>query len=606
MKKTDKIVLVLEKSSSNLQVAKDGDDVILEGIFAQFGVVNNNARIYEEVEYLPHMEYLSKKISENRLLGELDHPEKFDVSLSKVSHIIEKLEYLKDKRQIVGRVKILDTPSGRIAKELVESGVPISISSRAAGLVESNKQVKIKKIFTYDLVADPGFENAVLNKINESLGYADDGNLAIYDVTKEYQNSNIFGEEIVPVTETVEASTETKQKNKDKMEYVTSDEMNKYSLVLKEEIEKLHSKINSITESKEVVETNDHSEKLEALTESFNKMKGYVDYLSKAVDDEITDKANLSEKIEKVVSYSNYVAKTLDESIQYQNYLAEKTDKGIQYGEYLKEQLEKNIDYSEYLKECLENNVSYSEYIAEQTDSALQKIDMVNENAASLDEKLKDAISYTDYLAENLNKGISYSEYVAEQTQHLADYAEYMLNEDKVSNKETTSTSISESLETETNYDTLSSKVDDILESIKKQKVDDTLQTLEASKKQKVASSVNENSQRKADNDLNKLFENNSVQEVSEKWLTEAPEEFKTLWESLDNSVKMTVASQSKMYNLETPYQIKNFWQTRKLTSSVQNIVLNESEKALKESKQLGYSETYMNNISSALDKFKK
>ena len=142
----NKIVLVLEKSSENLGVTKDGGDVVLEGVFAQFGVVNNNDRIYEENEYLPHLDYLSKKINEKRLLGELDHPEKFDISLSKVSHVIEKLDYDKEKRQIIGRVRLLDTPSGKIAKELVEAGVPISISSRAAGLVESNKKVKIKKI----------------------------------------------------------------------------------------------------------------------------------------------------------------------------------------------------------------------------------------------------------------------------------------------------------------------------------------------------------------------------------------------------------------------------------------------------------------------------
>jgi hypothetical protein len=69
---------------------------------------------------------------------------------------------------------------------LVDTGVPISISSRAAGVVGENKKVQIKRIFTYDLVADPGFENARLNKINESLGYENDENLVIYDVTKEF------------------------------------------------------------------------------------------------------------------------------------------------------------------------------------------------------------------------------------------------------------------------------------------------------------------------------------------------------------------------------------------------------------------------------------
>ena len=99
MSKDNKLVLVLERSSANLDITKDGNEIVLEGIFAQFGVVNNNDRIYEENEYLPHLEYLQKKIKDKRLLGELDHPEKFDISLSKVSHVIENLEYDKNKRQ---------------------------------------------------------------------------------------------------------------------------------------------------------------------------------------------------------------------------------------------------------------------------------------------------------------------------------------------------------------------------------------------------------------------------------------------------------------------------------------------------------------------------
>ena len=118
MAKNDKVVLILERSSENLKSTKDGNDVVLEGIFAQFGVVNNNDRIYEEDEYLPHMQYLHKKIDEKRLIGELDHPEKFDISLSKISHVIEALDYDKSTRTVRGRVRLLDTPQGRIAKAI--------------------------------------------------------------------------------------------------------------------------------------------------------------------------------------------------------------------------------------------------------------------------------------------------------------------------------------------------------------------------------------------------------------------------------------------------------------------------------------------------------
>ena len=230
--------MVLEQAPAILESSGSGGEVYLEGTFAQFGVVNNNDRLYEESEYLPHLEYLQKKIKDKRLLGELDHPEKFDISLTKTSHIIESLEYDKSSRTIKGRVRLLDTPSGRIAKDLVNAGVPISISSRAAGLVESNKKVKIKKIFTYDLVADPGFETAVLSKvneglltkihesslekINESLGI-NNNLISVYDMTEKYPElleDNISDE--APSSSKEETSKTNKQSA---MEFVTTDEM---------------------------------------------------------------------------------------------------------------------------------------------------------------------------------------------------------------------------------------------------------------------------------------------------------------------------------------------------------------------------------------------
>ena len=142
---------------------------------------NKNNRIYTESEYVPQIEALQAKINgASKLLGELDHPAQFDISLKNVSHIIEELTYDKDSKEVRGRIKLLDTDAGRQAKALVDAGVPLQISSRAAGAVESNGKVKIKQLFTYDLVADPGFENAELKRVNESFGFSNDNGLLAY------------------------------------------------------------------------------------------------------------------------------------------------------------------------------------------------------------------------------------------------------------------------------------------------------------------------------------------------------------------------------------------------------------------------------------------
>jgi hypothetical protein len=139
-------LLIVEMSSSALNVkSAENKEYILEGVFGQIDQKNRNNRIYTESEYVPQIEALQAKIHASKLLGELDHPAQFDISLKNVSHIIEELIYDKESKEVRGRIRLLDTDAGRQAKALVDAGVPLQISSRAAGAVESNGQVKIKQ-----------------------------------------------------------------------------------------------------------------------------------------------------------------------------------------------------------------------------------------------------------------------------------------------------------------------------------------------------------------------------------------------------------------------------------------------------------------------------
>ena len=590
-----KQVMVLERSSENLKIIQDDDNgnFILEGIFAQFGIVNNNDRIYEESEYLPHMDYLNKKIQKGSLMGELDHPEKFDISLSKVSHRIEKLEFNKDKREIFGRVRLLDTPSGKIAQELVRAGVPISISSRAAGLVESNKKVKIKKIFTYDLVADPGFENAVLNRINESLGITNEY-ISIYEI----ENSET-------ITENMEPTESTSKIQQNNITYVTANELNNYSIRVKEEIESIGEKVNKLKENTEL------SAEISQLKESMNKMTKYLDYLAGTSDQTIQYAEYVAERLDKITDYTNYLAKTVDESIAYSENIAEKVDTNIKYSDYLKEQIGNGIKYSEYIKECVEKSVNYSEYIAEKAD---QTLDQSIKYSEYIGEKLSQTISYADYLAESTNKTIAYTEYIAEQTQAVADYTEYSLNESKTGTTPQTSKS-------KLDYNSLPSKVDQLIESVKKQKVETVNENLnygfvkllneakaaefnllDETKKQKVASALF-NKSANTPEEIQAIWES-ALHPRSEKWLDEAPEQYKKVWESLDESQKRTLIAQSRSYKLESPYQINNFWETRtsNLLTPLTN-KLNESKTAAPLFSPLGYSDEYVKEIGNRLGK---
>jgi hypothetical protein len=189
-KPNDYNLLIVEKSSSVLTQSGEEKDYVLEGVFGEIDVKNKNNRIYTESEYVPQIESLQEKIKSSKLLGELDHPQQFDISLKNVSHVIEEVRYDSESKRVMGKIKLLDTDAGRQAKALVDSGIPLHISSRAAGEVSEGGKVKIKQLFTYDLVADPGFANAELTRVNESFGFSNDDSLYIYEMFKKNEEIN--------------------------------------------------------------------------------------------------------------------------------------------------------------------------------------------------------------------------------------------------------------------------------------------------------------------------------------------------------------------------------------------------------------------------------
>ena len=168
--------MICENSSSALrrsglnESAGAGGNYILEGVFAQLDTLNRNQRVYPKEEYLKHLQYLRDDLKKGEpLLGELDHPDdRFEVKLKDASHRVLDLWYDPNQNVIMGKIQLLNTPNGKLAQSLVDQGVPLHISSRASGTVNKDNTVSIQQIYTYDLVAKPGFADAVLHRVNES------------------------------------------------------------------------------------------------------------------------------------------------------------------------------------------------------------------------------------------------------------------------------------------------------------------------------------------------------------------------------------------------------------------------------------------------------
>jgi hypothetical protein len=124
---------------------------------------NGNGRVYPYDVLKREMNNYTKVVKDNRACGELDHPDDSVVNLKNVSHIVTDVWW--EGKDVMGKIKILDTPSGRILKDLVKAGVKLGISSRGLGSVteSANGTVTVENDFQlicFDMVAEPSTPDA--------------------------------------------------------------------------------------------------------------------------------------------------------------------------------------------------------------------------------------------------------------------------------------------------------------------------------------------------------------------------------------------------------------------------------------------------------------
>ena len=157
---------------------KPYDGIILEGECVSIDVLNNNNRIYTEENYIEYLSILKKQIfSDKGVYGELEHPQSYAVDTKFISHKLLDVWYDKSLKKGFIRIMLLNTPNGKIAREIVESGGQLAISARAAGEEIDGKNgqkiAKVTLLVTYDIVYHPGFSTAVLNfvNLNECYGF---------------------------------------------------------------------------------------------------------------------------------------------------------------------------------------------------------------------------------------------------------------------------------------------------------------------------------------------------------------------------------------------------------------------------------------------------
>ena len=164
----------------------------IKGIFLQSDIKNQNGRVYPfNVLKNQVRKFNENFVKKDRALGELGHPSGPTVNLDRVSHIITEL--YEDGRNFVGKAKVIDTPNGKIVKNLLESGVRLGVSSRGLGSVKANKQGvnEVQDDFvlaTVDIVSDPSAPDAFVNGIMEGREFSLTGEIE-YNIRKEIKST---------------------------------------------------------------------------------------------------------------------------------------------------------------------------------------------------------------------------------------------------------------------------------------------------------------------------------------------------------------------------------------------------------------------------------
>ena len=138
--------------------------MILTGKLQEAEVQNGNGRVYPKKILEREMKNYAMLIKDSRALGELDHPDDSVINLKNASHMVTDCWW--DGNNVMGKVKVLNTPSGKILQQLVNDGVKLGISSRALGSVnESEGRTVVQEdlqLICFDFVSEPSTPNAYM------------------------------------------------------------------------------------------------------------------------------------------------------------------------------------------------------------------------------------------------------------------------------------------------------------------------------------------------------------------------------------------------------------------------------------------------------------
>ena len=174
----------LLSESEKLEV-KNGA-TFLSGVMQRCDEQNGNGRVYPAPVLQREVKNYLKIVKENRACGELDHPEDSVVNLKNASHMVKSLWW--EGKDLMGKIRVLSTPAGKILESLINDGVMLGISSRGLGSVtESKGQTLVEddfQLICFDIVSEPSTQGAymMMNESKQIWSKADRINRLLNDI----------------------------------------------------------------------------------------------------------------------------------------------------------------------------------------------------------------------------------------------------------------------------------------------------------------------------------------------------------------------------------------------------------------------------------------
>ena len=171
---------------------KGGKDYKIRGVFMQADIKNRNGRVYPVATLSKEVaRYTTEYINKRRAFGELGHPDGPTVNLERVSHMITSLK--PEGKNFIGEAKVMDTPYGKIVKNLIDEGAQLGVSSRGMGSIQSSSQGNVvgKEFYlatAADIVADPSAPDAFVEGIMEGKEWVWDNGVLKSKSIEEYKS----------------------------------------------------------------------------------------------------------------------------------------------------------------------------------------------------------------------------------------------------------------------------------------------------------------------------------------------------------------------------------------------------------------------------------